>query len=70
MGAPKILRGLGEPDPVPGDPKALKSPRGFRGGEEADVAKDRGGEDGISGDEGVGGAPGTGLRGGSLPPGV
>lgn len=75
IGAPNTLIGFCEPEllgPGEADPNALKSPKGFRGGEDADAAADpkRGGEDGISGDEGVGGAPGTGRRGGSLPPGV
>lgn len=81
IGAPNTLSGLAEPgelDPVPGeeDPNALKDEMTLRGGEAGDpapdieVSDDRGGEAGCSGDEGVGGAPGTGRRGGSLPPGV
>lgn len=59
IGAPKTL----DPAPEAEDPKALKSETTLRGGE-AGVAPLN------SGDWGVGGAPGTPRRGGSLPPGV
>lgn len=56
MGAPNT------PPPEDAEPKALKSETTLRGGEAGVVLK--------SGDWGVGGAPVSPRRGGSLPPGV
>jgi hypothetical protein len=50
------------PPPEEDDPKALKFETTLRGGEAGVVLN--------SGDWGVGGAPGSPRRGGSLPPGV